>query len=329
MISRLKDVGFGTLTELSAPRDSSDTIIVAGSSRSGTTWLAELLRSLDGYKFLNEPLHLGWFPEAKKAGFGWRTHIAPDEEARWAKTYLRRALTGRLRNRTGWKFEASTIGGKVYEHVVNRKVVVKFCRAHRLLHWMDSHFQVRGIVFLIRHPCAVLASMLKHGAWENVTLPESGDPRDLAAIRSLPEVVQRDVLRRLPSVETRKEALIATWCVDHYISLHYHADGNYPWVMTTYEHLLSDCETEIVAILDALNRDVPPSMEQRHGTPSSSASDTLKSETKAQLSKWKNQLAAETIDKILDMAHSFGIQLYDDRLFPCRARTAAQGISGN
>ena len=61
------------------PRNPEDTIVVAGSPRSGTTWLAELLRRLPGYKFLNEPLLLPNNPAAQEVGFEWRTHIAPTE----------------------------------------------------------------------------------------------------------------------------------------------------------------------------------------------------------------------------------------------------------
>jgi hypothetical protein len=162
--------------------------------------------------------------------------------------------------------------------------------------------------------------MLNTDAWNNVTLPESDDPRDVASIRSLPETVQEDVLERLPSIETRKEALMATWCVDHYLPLHLHADGNYPGMITTYERLLSDGSAEIKAILGALGKEVTPTMEKRLTSPSSSASDTLKSDTKAQLSKWKSQLSTETIEKILDLAHSFDLQLYDDRPFPVQSK---------
>jgi hypothetical protein len=55
--------------------DPSDTIVVVGSPRSGTTWLLELLRALPGYKAINEPF---WYDEVRQAhGFAWRPHLAP------------------------------------------------------------------------------------------------------------------------------------------------------------------------------------------------------------------------------------------------------------
>ena len=35
-----------------------DAVVVAGSPRSGTTWLAEILAAMPQYKLIDEPLHL-------------------------------------------------------------------------------------------------------------------------------------------------------------------------------------------------------------------------------------------------------------------------------
>jgi len=46
---------FETVGQMVGPCPLKSTVIIAGTGRSGSTWLAEILRGLRGYKYLNEP----------------------------------------------------------------------------------------------------------------------------------------------------------------------------------------------------------------------------------------------------------------------------------
>ena len=140
-----------------------DTIVVSGSPRSGTTWLAEIFRELPSYKLINEPLRLSTNPRAREAGFKWRTHVAPGEKRPELQSHLEDVLRGRVELGPAWHLRESNLLGKLQEYLVRRKLVVKFCRAGRMLHWMADRVPSRGIVVIIRHPCAVIASMLNMG----------------------------------------------------------------------------------------------------------------------------------------------------------------------
>jgi hypothetical protein len=318
MTSTLRDKALDVLTDLSASSDCAETVVVVRSPRSGTTWLAEHFREWKEFKFLNRPLYLHSHPEAEKAGFGWRTPIAPDEEALWAERYLEKALTGRLSN--GWHLTHTSSLGKAWEHATRRKVVVKFCRAHRLIHWLAGHFPVKGIVFIVRHPCAVLASMMNHGAWDDITF-EAGDPRDVALIATLPRTVQNRVLDRLPTIETRTEAFAATWCVDHFIPFYQHAEHGYPWLITSYEQMLLNGAQEMQRIADILGKNFTARIRESFGEASSSASESLKTQDHArQLSKWKSQLSGTQIESILGICEAFGIDFYTDEVLPNYSR---------
>ena len=54
-----------------------DTIIVAGTPRSGSTWIMGLLGWLPGYTTLFEPLHPNWFRGSYNSGFRPRTYLPP------------------------------------------------------------------------------------------------------------------------------------------------------------------------------------------------------------------------------------------------------------
>ena len=159
----MKSELYRLLTQVVAGRVG-DTIVVCGPPRSGTTWLAELLRECPGrYKLLNEPPHVGWNSRAREAGFDGRTRINRHENRPALEAYVRDALKGNVELGPSWHFRHETPIGKLFEHVTHQRLVVKFCRAGRMLHWLADRFPVRQLVVIIRHPCAVIASMLNMG----------------------------------------------------------------------------------------------------------------------------------------------------------------------
>ena len=149
--------------------DIKDTIVLAGTPRSGTTWLLETLRQLPGRKAISEPLAL---EEAREdRGFAWRHYIPPggemDEDQ---ETYLRSVLSGQLGVPETWSFQARTQLGRLVEHATRNRLVAKFCRLNRMLHFFHEKYDVRGTVLIVRHPCAVVSSMLDWYTWNEVEL---------------------------------------------------------------------------------------------------------------------------------------------------------------
>jgi len=136
--------------------DIRDTIVVSGALRSGTTWLAELLNTIPDSSVLMEPLRLDKVPDARRAGFSWRTFIAPGEHRPQAEAYLDRVLSGQVLNR----YTVSRVGSG-REPLRTRHWIVKFIRANGLLRWMAERFPTRPPVMLTRHPCAVVSSALR------------------------------------------------------------------------------------------------------------------------------------------------------------------------
>ena len=143
------------------PYDIRQTIVIAGSPRSGTTWLAELLNTIPRSAILWEPLFLDADPQLPKIGFGWRTYVPPDRDRPEMEAYLRRVLTGRVLN--PWTLQRTSLRD-VYRV---KRWIVKFVRANMLLPWLTLRFPTRRPLLLVRHPCAVVASQIRNGAWAN------------------------------------------------------------------------------------------------------------------------------------------------------------------
>jgi hypothetical protein len=292
-----------------------DTVAIAGSPRSGTTWLLELLRTLPDYKAMNEPL---MYEEARNGhGFSWRTYLDPGAEAEAKRAYLGTILTGQLGISPAWYFEADSRPAQLVEHATRDRLVVKFCRLNRILHWFSNSFDVRGPIFIIRHPCAVVASMLKHESWETAAGNAQNDKEQGLHTEHLPPRLQTVIDPVLAEVETESELLATLWCLDHYVPLKYHSEEGYPWVLVSYERLVRRGHEELRRVTEALGVELNAEMESQLNQPSSSVRDQLHQDAERQLSKWRRRLTDRQIGNVLRIVDQFGLSgIYTRKLEP-------------
>jgi hypothetical protein len=137
-------------------------ILINGFWRSGTTWVQQVLATAYGAKTLFEPLSpSSQFPLQKRV-FGsatpavWRESFLPlspevftPEDVR----YLDLTFAGCCPTRSTFPY----LCRKSVTECFNRRVVIKFVRAHCLLGYMAERYNVIPI-HVSRHPCAVVAS---------------------------------------------------------------------------------------------------------------------------------------------------------------------------
>jgi hypothetical protein len=316
MIDRLKQLTFRGVGELGRCRIQ-DTLVIAGVPRAGTTWMLELFRTIPEYKALKEPL---MYEEARLGhGFGWHKYIEPEEEGAEQYSYLERVLTGQLGISPAWFFESEARPMQLLEHANRRKLVVKFCRLNRMLPWFARRFDVHGLIFVVRHPCAVVASMMRHGEWDESNL--HGTTRRAQALHGdtvLPEPLRDPFEPVLDGLETRVGVLATQWSLDHYVPLLHHARGNgKPWILAPYERLVTQGLGELSRITQAVGGDVTPSMRAQLGEPSSSVRDQVHEQAQRQLSKWRRRLSEEEIDRIFEIVDAVGLsEFYDEALEP-------------
>lgn len=312
---RAKNFVFKAVTAIAGGCEIKDTIVLAGAPRSGTTWLAELLRELPGYKFLNEPLLLRNNEEAIKTGFRWRTQLHPNEDAKEKKAFFEDVLSGQVSHGPLWHYGSENSVSKLVEHATHRRLVVKFCRAGRLLHWLNQNYDVRGTVLIIRHPCAVVASQLDHGGWQPDKVVHDLDSD--AALGEIPSDIHDQFADILSSLETRIDIMTAVWCLDYYIPLIKYADHGHPWTLVSYENMVLDGYAEMERVFDCLGANVPETLREKLGTASAYASDNLSVTDKyRQISKWKKQLSTEQISRVLELVKAFELDFYTEDIEP-------------
>lgn len=270
----------------------SDAIVLTSSPRSGSTLLSQILSAIPKSCVLFEPLHLGKVPEAEKAGFSWRTYVDPEIDWPEGSTFLRRVFEGRVIN--DWTSCEMSVG-VAYDA---KQLIVKFVRANRLLPWICSSFTTPAPIFLIRHPCAVVASQIKYG-WGNAKYaPDSPPYLDIYPFfRSALEDLHSDV-----------EYLAALWALDQLPVLLQKTPQ--PWIMITYEELCLRPQITIEKLskrLD-LNLDLEAAL-ANFKIPSSVVSCSGISGVNG----WKTQLTSEQVTKILQTINKFGITFYSDQ----------------
>jgi hypothetical protein len=300
-----------------------ETIVVSGSPRSGTSWLGPLIGIAPGYCYSHEPLQLKQFPEGKRVGLEWRTHIHPGESRSEIEDYMEKVLTGQIG-------KPRPVGDGGFTKILkNRKLVVKFVRANRMLGWLNRRFPLKAILVILRHPCAVVSSQITMGdgdigPWKNVPPPEPDKIQTHFGGRIPDDAVEKfgDLLK---SIETREGTLAATWCLDQYFLFNHYLNSKTvktcPWIFTSYEGLLEEGPNELKRIYREMEIEVPENMEGYMKKPSNvSSSDLNLINLERQLSKWKEKLTDEQINEISGIVKEFKLDFYTEDTRPNKKR---------
>jgi hypothetical protein len=296
-----------------------DTVVVAGTPRSGTTWLMELLGLMSGYRTLFEPLHRNWFPEASDAGFSPRDYINPNALASQKEEYLRKVFEGRVASKVPhYSLNPMTI----IHRCLSDKLIVKFVRANRLVPWIAERFAVRGIIVLLRHPCAVVESQLRRGI-NGYFLPNTAPALPemvLADAQKLSgDIVDGRLLEFVANLKAPHEGLAAIWALDTLVPLYYWKD--YGYFIATYEDIIRNKGDKAIGkVLDHLGvKENAARITQR--AISSPSALTTKSKTEFSsaeriLSSWKGRLGTRQATRILEIVNEFGLDFYTCKLEP-------------
>jgi len=302
-----------------------DTIFVTGSPRSGTSWLMEILRNIPDYTYSFEPLNPIWYHEPRKLGFHSRVYLPPDANWPEGEEYFKKIING---EKVGFQYLYRFTPKEVMSILLGKKLIVKSVRANRLLPWMAKRFQIHKLIFIVRHPCAVIASQLKTGfcGYHDPIFPYGNifpTNKQILAEASQIDELDDSLLKKLKNIKTREETLAAAWCLDNCIPLLLPKPR--PWTFIIYEKLVQDGKKDLTRIFNELGeKNIPQSAYQQLRILSlvSPSRLGLEDEQKAvpntniQLSKWKTKLSETQIERILKVVSDFGIDFYTRDLEP-------------
>lgn len=291
----------------------SHAILLAGSGRSGTTWLGELLSNLPGIQPIFEPLFPPWNEMVRRlTGWDcrdpyWRLFYLPAEadHPAWAALW-RRILTGRWRNY--WTDYERT-------HFFPDRFLIKEVRAGLMLGFVWRCFQPR-LIYLLRHPAAVVHSRL------SAPIPWQAHVQDILGQYRL---VQDHLQGWEGEIEKETDLIGAHavwWAVEARVALR--QLESVPHYRLFYEDLLLQPRQTLAALIAWLGYDrLPPRLEARLARPSRMSNERLRyADALDRLSRWQRDLPAAAQRRILGWARRLGLEFYDETPLPRRRSEA-------
>lgn len=210
-----------------------DTYIISGDPRGGTTWLSEIIREIPRTALVWEPLSIPLIKELNKLNFSHRQYIPENNDWPEAIGYLNKVFKGNIYNHHLFQNQS-------YKNLISPSHThVKFCRANQLLPWLTNHFTFKyAPIYLVRHPCAVVASQLKQGGWHHV-----GKKFNIPFKKPFPEFYLEHE-NFLKNINSKVQVLAATWCLCNQVPLN-HPSNNEKWITITYESLILEGEKQL------------------------------------------------------------------------------------
>jgi len=200
---------------------------------SGTTWVLDIINYKNEYRYIFEPFHLHEVEICR--GFKRQQYLRPDDRREDLLHPARIILSGQLRNHWADRFYSGAVSGRR---------LIKDIRVNLMLGWISANFPRMPVLFLLRHPYAVVYSRIERG-WK----PRMGA---LLSQRELVEDFLEPFEDEMRSAKTDFERHIFSWCVQNYVPLTQLGDGEFH--LTFYENLCEDPEGEVKRLFAFLDK---------------------------------------------------------------------------
>jgi len=269
------------------------TIFLAGSARSGTTWLQEIVNFNNEYRVLFEPFR----PDKVDQVQDWRKYqyLRETENSPVFIDPMKDILKGKIKN----------VWVDTYNRrLISQKRIIKAIHANLFLFWMKHHFPEVRIVMIMRHPCAVANSKLnivrKHFEYSDNPLEE------FLAQEDLMEDFLSPYEARMREEKTDFEAFVWMWCIENIIPLKQFKAGQIQ--ITFYENLCIDPQKEIKNIFSYINQPYSPNVLEKTSIPSPVSRNTSAINSGENLIRsWRKHVTDEQIMRALQILSLFGM----------------------
>ena len=282
-----------------------DAVFLAGVSRSGTTWLSDVINYRNQYRYMFEPFYSKEVEICQNLNP--KHYIAENSKDEEFTQIVETILAGNLKNYWSDRFNKKKI---------SNKRLIKAIRANLFLKWLHNTFPGLPIIFLIRHPIAVAVSKVKLG-WQ----------RDLGKYLRQTDLMddflhpfQDEIMR---SEERYKESgdsfenHIFSWCIENYVPLKQFRTGEIHMVF--YESCCTNPENETRRLFSYLGEDYDNSILNKINSASKlSRKDSPINTGKNLITSWEKHVTTAQIEKAVAILRLFKLdQIYSSETTPC------------
>ena len=279
--------------------DPRNTIFIAGSGRSGTTWLSDIVNYRNEFRTIFEPFHRAKVKRCQH--FEEKQYLRPDNQDPAYVDPARAILSGNVPD--WWANHYNT-------KLVARKRLIKDIRANLLLKWMHVQFPAVPIVFMLRHPFPTVTSIVELG-WDAQVELDS-----LFRQAALLEDYVRPFEDWLGYVENDFERWILIWCLENYVPLKQFRPGELYLIF--YETLVADPLAESRRLLAHLNIPVTDALHATINTPSATSRGSSAVVNGGDpLASWRTTISDTQAARALTIMQAFGLdRVYADQPMP-------------
>jgi len=282
---------------LDVDADPARTIFLAGTGRSGSSWVANIINYRNDYRCMFEPFFPQRVPQCRR--FAYRQYLRPGDENPVYLDPARTVVTGRIRSSWVDQFNHKLIASQR---------IIKDIRANLLLCWLKRAFPALRVVLVLRHPCADAASRLALG-WRSHLDDLTAQP-DLVADHLAPFA---DVLR---SASTDFERHVVLWCIENLVPLRQFAPGELH--VAFYEHLCMTPVPEVRRLFAFLRVDYDEPVLSHLRQPTALAREEGAAVRGGSLvDGWRSEVPAKAAARALAIVRAFGLgAIYGDASMP-------------
>jgi len=272
------------------------TVLLAGSGRSGTTWLADVVNHDNTYRYIGEPFYREHVKAVKY--FARLQYISPDDDGSEYFEAVRTVLEGRIRS--PWADNSN-------RRFIARKRLIKDDRCTLMLAWMIRRFAGMPVVFIRRHPLAVAYSRLRSN-WR-VRKPDVYlDQPTLMADHLEPF---RDLMT---SHRSELEGHVVDWCIENLVPQKQLQPQDACFV--DYETLVADRASEFKRIFTYIGKPFDSRSIERSKRLSKTTflgRDGAKRKASRDMRPWHEALSGGEIRGAMEIVKRFGLDhLYKD-----------------
>lgn len=267
--------------------DYKDAIFLAGTGRSGTTWISSIINYNNEYRYIFEPFYSDRVSTVKN--FRYRQYLRPDNQAKEFILPTKQILSGKVRS--NWT-------DRYNKRFISNKRLIKDIRANLLLSWIHNNFPSVPIILLLRHPCAVVNSHLKLG-WDNHI-------EELLEQAELIEDFLHPFKQNILEAQTDFEQQIFLWCIENYVPLKQFKKGEIH--LAFYENFCECPREEIERLFSFLGKKFDESIFLNLKKPSSmSTKESAVITGDSIVDSWRKHVTDEQLQRAIEIMSRFGL----------------------
>ena len=277
-----------------------DAVFLAGTGRSGTGWVANIVNYDNRYRYLYEPFSPKVIDTV--AAFTWGLYIRPDDKS---PEYI---------NPARWLLEGKVGHYPKLDRANHRmfatKRLLKETRGNLWLKWLHVNFPEVKMILLMRHPCASVNSRIKRG---NLVLfdPFLSQPKLMADHLS----PFKEAIERAKDAE-EFEQRIYMWCINYYVPLRQFKPGEIH--LAFYENFAEQPAEEIDRLFTFLGESHDERAMEAIKRPSEvTRPDAAILTGRNIVSHWQEEVGPERTRGAIDILRRFGLEkIYSEDPMP-------------